>query len=187
MGGTMFKAIHNLKKNRKGFTLIELLIVVAIIGILAAIAIPQFSAYRRRGYNAAADSDLRNIRTTEEAMFSDFQDYGSAASTIGATATFLLTGGLTSTVASTVSLSPKVFAVARTPNAALGGINNTNALMKTMNSAGDQVYGSETDFTDLWRHSCGTPGNCIDGDLTTGPDLSDATQQFTSGSVWTKM
>jgi len=55
--------------DEKGFTLIELLVVVAIIGILAAIAIPQFSAYRAQGYNARASSDLRNLATSEEAYF----------------------------------------------------------------------------------------------------------------------
>ena len=64
-------------RSNKGFTLIELLIVVAIIGILAAIAIPQFSAYRARGYNASAASDLRNFKTAMEAYQADFQMYPS--------------------------------------------------------------------------------------------------------------
>ena len=62
-------------RNRKGFTLIELLIVVAIIGILAAIAIPQFSSYRQKGYNSAATSDLKNAKTTMEAYYADNQRY----------------------------------------------------------------------------------------------------------------
>jgi type IV pilus assembly protein PilA len=62
-------------RNKKGFTLIELLIVVAIIGILAAIAIPQFSAYRQKAYNAAAQSDLKNFKTGMEAFYADNQQY----------------------------------------------------------------------------------------------------------------
>jgi len=65
----------NKMRNRKGFTLIELLIVVAIIGILAAIAIPQFSAYRAKAYNAAAQSDLKNTKTNLESYFADNQLY----------------------------------------------------------------------------------------------------------------
>ena len=62
-------------RNRKGFTLIELLIVVAIIGILAAIAIPQFSAYRAKAYNSVATSDLKNSKTSLESYFADNQHY----------------------------------------------------------------------------------------------------------------
>jgi type IV pilus assembly protein PilA len=65
----------NKLRNRKGFTLIELLIVVAIIGILAAIAIPQFAAYRQKAYNSAANSDLKNLKTGMEAYMADNQAY----------------------------------------------------------------------------------------------------------------
>ena len=64
-------------KDQKGFTLIELMIVIAIIGILAAIAIPQFTAYRKRSYNSAAQSDLRNAATAQEAYYVDEETYTS--------------------------------------------------------------------------------------------------------------
>jgi type IV pilus assembly protein PilA len=57
--------------NKKGFTLIELLIVVVIIGILAAIAIPKFANTKEKAYIASMKSDLRNLITAQEAYFSD--------------------------------------------------------------------------------------------------------------------
>ena len=62
-------------RSEEGFTLIELLVVIAIIGILAAIAIPQFAAYRKRGYEATLKTDLRNLATAQEAYFAANQTY----------------------------------------------------------------------------------------------------------------
>ncbi len=63
--------LKKFRKGEKGFTLIELLIVVAIIGILAAIAIPQFAAYRQKAFNSAAQSDLKTMKTSLEGYFTE--------------------------------------------------------------------------------------------------------------------
>ena len=69
-------------RNRKGFTLIELLIVVVIIGILAAIAIPKFANTKSKAYITAMKSDLRNMVTAEEAFFSDSSKYSTSLTAI---------------------------------------------------------------------------------------------------------
>ena len=53
--------LQKLRSNSKGFTLIELMIVIAIIGILAAIAIPNFIAYRNKAYCSRAESDANSV------------------------------------------------------------------------------------------------------------------------------
>jgi prepilin-type N-terminal cleavage/methylation domain-containing protein len=68
--------LSKMKTDEKGFTLVELMIVVAIIGILAAIAIPQFAAYRQRAFNSSAQSDVRNTKTAQEVLQADHQVYG---------------------------------------------------------------------------------------------------------------
>ncbi|MGH7624589.1 MAG: type IV pilin protein [Gemmatimonadaceae bacterium] len=71
---------------KKGFTLIELLIVVVIIGILAAIAIPKFATTKEKAYVASMKTDLRNLATAEEAYFSSYNTYfsGTASNIAGA-------------------------------------------------------------------------------------------------------
>jgi type IV pilus assembly protein PilA len=82
-------------QSESGFTLIELLVVVAIIGILAAIAIPQFASYRRRGHEAQVKSDLRNGAVAQEAYFAAYSTY--KAGTLSSTLTpgFNATTGVT--------------------------------------------------------------------------------------------
>src|ERR1041384_4994015 len=78
MGGHMKRRISS-----EGFTLIELLVVIAIIGILAAIAIPQFAAYRRRSFEAQVKSDLHNSAVAQEAYFVSGNTYKACAACTG--------------------------------------------------------------------------------------------------------
>ena len=69
---------------KKGFTLIELLIVVVIIGILAAIAIPKFANTKEKAYVASMKSDLRNLVTAQEAYYSDYYSvYATSTGSLG--------------------------------------------------------------------------------------------------------
>ena len=70
-------------RNNKGFTLIELMIVVAIIGILAAIAIPNFMTYQCKAKQSEAKSNLGNIRTMQEAYIAEYDRYSSSMTLVG--------------------------------------------------------------------------------------------------------
>jgi type IV pilus assembly protein PilA len=114
-------------RDTEGFTLIELLIVVVIIGILAAIAIPQFSNTKEKAFDAAAKSDLRNIMTAEEAYFADNQEYTAFSATDGGTA------DLDGDSNTDVSLSEGISAAVTLPGSG-GGFSATAAHTESTNT-----------------------------------------------------
>ncbi|MBL1351740.1 MAG: prepilin-type N-terminal cleavage/methylation domain-containing protein [Zetaproteobacteria bacterium] len=106
---------------QRGFTLIELMVVVAIVGILAAIAIPQFSAYRSKAFNSSAISDLRNIATAEEAYYVDQQTYVNLPAIVGFSASLANLPGtrLSKNICAKVSSANAIDFILQTEN--LGG------------------------------------------------------------------
>jgi len=171
-------SVFRMKKNQKGFTLIELLIVVAIIAILAAIAIPQFSSYRIKGYNSAADSDLRNIKIALEAFFTDNQvyasDMGCAQPPAGSPPTqtcplgsgtpgagVLLTGPYSFTVLVTAgtigvnlpsSNAQMLFGISNQVTTDIfTAANGSDYAVVTANTSGDTIYGGESNVTTLMK------------------------------------
>jgi prepilin-type N-terminal cleavage/methylation domain-containing protein len=92
--------------NHRGFTLLELLVVVAILGILAVIAMAQFNAYRRKGFDARANHDLRSAATAEEAYYATNQTYTSGPLATGFLPGFVLSATVSGSIAVVTGTDP---------------------------------------------------------------------------------
>lgn len=73
--------MRGLQARQRGFTLIEMLTVVSVVGILSAVAIPQYALFRSSAYDAQAAKDLREAALSEEALYADTNEYRDCAGT----------------------------------------------------------------------------------------------------------
>ena len=167
--------IQKLRNDKKGFTLIELMIVIAIIGILAAIAVPQFMSYRLRSYNTAAKAIAHNLKADEGNLNAELGVYGHTEA-----AAALLTAADAGVAVADTFTTPalRVTAIggaAPTPGARLAGTtsdglrqlsigislgNNMCALASDANNASD-----DSTFHVFARHYKGDTAYAIDNDV----------------------
>jgi type IV pilus assembly protein PilA len=134
--------------NQNGFTLIEILVVILIIGVLAAIALPAFLGQKDKGQDAEAKSDARNLVSQVEACYTPAEDYRSCDSQAELGNTGMAYGTNPGEV-EVVTAGQDTFTVTAVSRAVTSGTNNTFTI--------------ERDGTGATLHSCTGTGGCKSG------------------------